>query len=57
MDYVEELASNLPQVQLGPNLVLSLSPFTVVQLFIFADIIFIVSHTCREQKKGRSVSR
>ena len=57
MDYVKELAPNLPQVQFGPNLVLSLSPFTVVQLFIFADIIFIVSHTCREQKKGRSVSR
>ena len=36
---------------------LSVSHFTVVQRFIFADIIFIVSHTCREQKEGRKARR
>ena len=36
-----------------PSRSVSLSHFTVVQRFIFADIIFIVSHTCREQKEGR----
>ena len=36
---------------------LCVSHFTVVQRFIFADIIFIVSHTCREQKEGRKARR
>ena len=46
-------AGSFPRMTGNSPLAPSLSHFTVVQRFIFADIIFIVSHTCREQKEGR----